>query len=82
MSSTLNKITCLLFLLLLGAVVMFGQADESSSPYDVNGSTTKVPTEWYETPFLWLGLVVFVLVGVLLYLRKGKSATTGKLHKY
>jgi len=81
MSPTLSKITTLLFLLFLTAFTLFGQAS-NESPYNVNSATEKVATEWYETPFLWLGLAVFVLVGILLYLRKGKSATTGRLHKY
>ncbi len=81
MSTTLSKVLTLLFFLALGAFSLLAQADQES-PYNVNSPTTKVPVEWYETPFLWLGFVVFILIGVLLYLRKGKSATMGRLHKY
>ena len=81
MSSIVIRITSFLSLFFLGTFTLLAQADQES-PYNVNSPTEKVPVEWYETPFLWLGLLVFILVGVLLYLRKGKSATTGKLHKY
>ena len=77
----LSKATSLLFFLLASTLTLLAQADQAT-PYNVNSPTEKVPTAWYETPFLWLGLLAFVLVGVLLYLRKGKSATYNKLHKY
>lgn len=81
MSPMMRRITFLLFLLFLGAMTIYGQADQAS-PYNVNGPVDKVPVAWYETPILWIGLLVFALVGVLWYLRKGKTATNKPLHKY
>lgn len=51
-------------------------------PNQVNGPADKVEPGLLETPFLWIGLVVFGLGLLLLFLRKGKTATTNRLHKY
>lgn len=71
-----------LSLLLLSALSLTAQA-EKPSPYKVNGPATKAdPTIW-ETPFLWIGILVFSLVVLLMFLRRNKkNATYNKLHKY
>ncbi len=71
-----------LLALILSTLPLLAQADKES-PYKVNGPATKSdPTIW-ETPFLWIGLVVFALTALLIFLRRNKkNATYNRLHKY
>lgn len=77
---TKKSITFLLFFLPLLSVL--AQA-EKPSPYKVNGPATKAEPSFWETPFLWIGLVIFGLALLLIFLRRNKkNATYNRLHKY
>lgn len=77
-----KKSASLFITLILPMISLLAQA-EKESPYKVNGPATKAePTIW-ETPFLWIGLLVFGLAALLIFLRRNKkNATYNKLHKY
>lgn len=67
--------------IILPTASLLAQA-EKESPYKVNGPTTKADPSFWDTPFLWIGLVVFALAIILILLRRGQNATYNKLHKY
>lgn len=80
MRPIINKVSFLLFLLLLAAFTLFGQTE--GGPYDVNSPAEKVPASWYDGPILWIGLAAAILVLLLIFVRRGQSPTNSKLHKY
>lgn len=68
-------------LLLFFATVTTLTAQEAGDhPNQVNGPVTKADPGFFDTPFLWIALVVFGLAVLLIFLRRGKSATYGRKH--
>lgn len=77
--ATLPRPFIALLLMVLSAHRLLAQT-VTNAPNQNNGAVTKVePTIW-ETPFLWIGIVVFGLALVLLFLKKGKTETIGRKH--
>jgi len=81
MQSLSPKTITLLLTLILPTASLLAQA-EKESPYKVNGPATKADPSFWDTPFLWIGLLVFALAILLIVLRRGQNATYNKLHKY
>lgn len=50
----------------------------TNAPNQNNGAVTKTETGIWETPFLWVGLVVFGLALLLLFFKKGQTPIRGR----
>lgn len=71
---TFSRLTLALLSLLFTTLSLFAQETPVESPNQVNGPVTNADPSFMDTPFLWVGLVIFGLAIVLLVLRKnGKT---------
>jgi len=75
----LPRLTASFFLFFATVTTLLAQ-EAGDHPNQVNGPVTKGNPGFFDTPFLWIALVVFGLAIVLIFLRKGKSATYGRKH--
>lgn len=74
----LQRFSLSAFSLLVFTAGLVAQDAPPSSPNQVNGPATKADPSLMDTPLLWVGIVVFGLALLLLFLRKGKTPTGGR----
>lgn len=75
------RLTFLWVTLLTGSLALSAQA-EKESPYKVNGPVTKADPTFWDTPFLWIGLVVLLIGIFVLVFNRRQSGVRNRLHKY
>lgn len=64
------------FLLAIGAVFAQSAPASSDSPYSDQKYISPDEPAWYETPILWIGLALLIIVSVVLYVRNKKKRYT------
>jgi LPXTG-motif cell wall-anchored protein len=60
----------------VGDLIAQGASAASDSPYSDQKYVPPDDPAWYETPTLWIGLALLVIVLVVLYMRRKKERYT------
>lgn len=77
MTNLFDKMYCSIFLLFISGSALLAQAPASSdSPYSDQKFTPPDDPSWYETPSLWIALMLVVVVLTVLRMRKQQEKYT------
>jgi|AntRauTorckE5430_2_1112549.scaffolds.fasta_scaffold07711_2 cell division protein FtsW (lipid II flippase) len=77
MTNHFNRLQYAVFLLLISGTTLIAQAPASSnSPYSDQKFTPPDNPAWYETPTLWIALILVVIVLIVMRMRKKQEKYT------